>query len=369
MGNLSKQSQVKMENITDQDRKLYHACGSGNIEVVEEILSNKNADINRLMDRFMGVNTTPLIKAVEEGHLKIVRRLLDIPGNHLDKKDYYGNTALHMACEGNRVSIVKLICQDSRCNPNMINKKNSTGTTPLMMATKEGHLDIVGILLELPSLQLGESDYVDNTALHMACEGNRDSIVKLLLQDSRCSPSIVNMKNSDGITPLMRAVRLGHLNIVKSLLQHPGIELGKKNSLGRTALHWACDYNRVSIVKLLCQDSRCTPSVVNTKNSHGSTALMRAVHGGHLDIVKALDKEGTDFLTKHRHGSTLVEMARMKEHAEVWEYLIERPKVDSLQVIAAHNIARYVRNRADVEAMVIPVTMKQFLVGFVDDDE
>ena len=51
------------------------------------------------------------------------------------------------------------------------------------------------------------------------------------------------------------------------------------------------------------------------------------------------------------------------------EYLIDRPKVDSLKFIAAHNIARYVRNKADVEAMKIPVTVKHFLAGFVYDND
>ena len=74
-------------------------------------------------------------------------------------------------------------------------------------------------------------------------------------------------------------------------------------------------------------------------------------------------------LTNDRDGTTLIEMARRKDHVEVLEYLMERPKVDTLLVIAAHNIARYVRNRADVEALQIPVVMRQFLAGFVNYDE
>ena len=54
---------------------------------------------------------------------------------------------------------------------------------------------------------------------------------------------------------------------------------------GYTALHYACKNNIVSIVKLLCQDNRCTPSVVNKKNRDGDTPLMLAVRWGHLDIV------------------------------------------------------------------------------------
>ena len=118
-------------------------------------------------------------------------------------------------------------------------------------------------------------------------------------------------------------------------------------------------------MKLLCQDSRCSPGIVNKKNSDGETPLMVAVRYGHLDIVKELDREGTDFFTKDRNGTTLIEMARREDHVEVLEYLMERPKVDTLLVIAAHNIARYVRNRADVETLEIPVV----LARFVDDHE
>ena len=67
--------------------------------------------------------------------------------------------------------------------------------------------------------------------------------------------------------------------------------------------------------------------------------------------------------------TTLIEMARREDHVEVLEYLKERNKVDSLKVIAAHNIARYVRNRADIETLQIPVILRQLLAGYVNYDE
>merc|ERR1712179_239990 len=97
-----------------------------------------------------------------------------------------------------------------------------------------------------------------------------------------------------------------------------------------------------------------SPGVVNKKDGAGETALMIAVDMGHLDIVKELDIEG---------------MARMRKNADVLEYLLERNRVDSLQVIAAHNIARYVKNKAGVEALEIPETVRHFLAGFVDDED
>ena len=95
---------------------------------------------------------------------------------------------------------------------------------------------------------------------------------------------------------------------------------------------------------------------------------MIGVYRGHLDIVKELDMEGTDFFTKNNDGTTLMEMARMGKSAEVLEYLIKRNKVDRLKVIVAHNVARYLKNKADVEALKIPLTERQFLAGFVNED-
>ena len=47
---------------------------------------------------------------------------------------------------------------------------------------------------------------------------------------------------------------------------------------------------------------------------------------------------------------------------------MERPKVDTLKAIFAHNIVGYVRNKADIETLEISVTVRQFLTRFVNED-
>ena len=248
-----------MKNTRDNTEELCGACRNGNIEVVEEILSNKEVNING---------------------------------------------------------------RDCVC----------VGDTPLICPVRSGHLHIVRRILQHSEVEVNASDYA-------------------------------------GYTPLMDAVNYGYLDIVRTLLEVPALQLGKGDEYG-SALHQACMHNRVSIMKLLCQDSRCSPGVVNKKNSYdGVTALMMAVCFGLLDIVKELDREGTDFFTKDRDGTTLIEMARGMNRAKVLEYLIKRNKVDSLKVIAGHNVVRYVKNKSDVEALEIPGTVRQFLAGFVDDYE
>ena len=202
--------------------------------------------------------------------------------------------------------------------------------------------------------------------LSMACiSGNLKEVEDILDNEE------VDINNGGVIdTPLFCAVLRGHPDIVRRLLGHPGLRLDQRNvfCFGESVLHYACEMNRLSIVRLLCQDSRCTPSVVNMKDREGDTPLMRAVFSGHLDIIKELDKKGTDFFTKNSSGVSLITMARMKSEA-VLEYLLERNKVDSLEVIAAHNVARYISNKADVETLEIPETLLEFLASFVENED
>ena len=84
--------------IQENTSRLCVACYNGDIEVVEDILSNKEVDINGV-DYYEGnINgyDTPLISAVDGGHLAIVKRILKHPGIRLGKRDSGGYTALHI---------------------------------------------------------------------------------------------------------------------------------------------------------------------------------------------------------------------------------------------------------------------------------
>ena len=227
----------------------------------------------------------------------------------------------------------------------------------------------------------------DNTRkLCNACRiGNLEEVEDILINEE------VDINGSDhtGFTPLIRAVRGQHVQIVRRLLEHPDLQLGKRqvdyhfvcallylgrevyqnnneSKLNETALHHAC---RVDIVKLLCKDRRFSPSLVNFKNRRGYTPLTQAVHMDNLDIVKELDREGTDFRTRDRDGRNLIEVARTRNNVEVLKYLVERgKKVDSLKVIAAYSVARYMENKPDVTALEIPKTLQHLVEGFVGND-
>ena len=100
----------------------------------------------------------------------------------------------------------------------------------------------------------------------------------------------VNAGFSNGMSALMLAVRQNHLDMVVSLMNHPGIEVNvKSHNCKHTALHWAVRNNRPAIVAQLLSDSRIDTSL---KDSDKRTPLMLAIEMGRDECVKILREHG-----------------------------------------------------------------------------
>lgn len=89
-------------------------------------------------------------------------------------------------------------------------------------------------------------------------------------------------------TALLWATTRGHANIVKLLLQVPGINVNLLNESGQTALMIAAQQGYENIVKLLLQIPAVGAGAINAQDILGYTALMRASCNGHANVVKIL---------------------------------------------------------------------------------
>ena len=89
---------------------------------------------------------------------------------------------------------------------------------------------------------------------------------------------------------------------------------------------------------------------------------------GGLDAIKELaDVDGVDFDTKDENGRTLIQVARDCYNDDVLNYLVQR-KMNSLVGIAAFEVAKYLQNTGDVEALEIPQTLKPLVAEFVSNN-
>ena len=258
---------------------LHAACENGNIDIVNSLLkcnSNMNlCDIN---------GYTPLYNACIKGHTNVVQVLLDnncdIPGD-----------VIHIACKKDYKDIVEILIKhnvDINCS--------IAFDTPIFYACRNGHTDIVKLLLDK------NCDVLDNNgfshALHCACLEGFVDIVDLLLRNNcninQCQP----MPNR---SPLIVACNRNKEAVVKLLLSYEACDVNIIDCINRNALHYACREGQSDVVELLLKQ-HCN---VNLNDKWMKTPLFLACEEGHVGIVKMLINQDNcmlDVLDVERSG-------------------------------------------------------------------
>ena len=101
-------------------------------------------------------------------------------------------------------------------------------------AIATGDIDYVQAYLD-SNVSPDVTDQNGETAFTCAAESGKTAILRAMLP---YHPNVNATWNS--YTPLMLAAMGGHADIIRTLLQVPGIDKNKQDDGGRTALHWAC---------------------------------------------------------------------------------------------------------------------------------
>lgn len=244
---------------------------------VVAILITEGANINA---RNNDMNT-PLTLASMEGHTEIVRLLIANEANVHDSNKS-GKNSLILACLHNNLEVVKVLI-DNGCNIESIepekkqtclsvascygfdkiveylikhganvNTNSYIGTTPLMLAASNDHLNIVKVLIK-NNAEVNVQNETGSTCLIEASSKGFNCILKYLI-DKKAS---IDTANNFGETPLMLAVKNGHASTVKILLKK-GAKIDIKNKKGLTAFNFShhCEisdllsYYSQSIIKL-----------------------------------------------------------------------------------------------------------------------
>ena len=185
-----------------------------------------------------------------------------------------------------------------------ITRRTYQGRTPLMLAARSDHVDIVEELLHLEGT-INDTDSKGSTALHIAAEEGCVHTFNLLSSASYD----VNAQNKSGDTALGLAAQQGHYEIVALLLK-----LGAKTMVGRqkmNPLHWASEAGHLDCIKLLVTAgldvNERTRDLVYTPRSvivAGTTALILAARGGNQDIVSFLIENGASIDVVDEDGMT-----------------------------------------------------------------
>ncbi len=109
---------------------------------------------------------------------------------------------------------------------------DAEGTTALMSAAAEGHMEVVRVLL-MHNAQVNACNHEGDTALHFAVRNNEIEIARYLLEQG----AEVNARNCMGVTPLMVAAWSGFEKQVQQLLEAGADAEAVDEEGSRAALH------------------------------------------------------------------------------------------------------------------------------------
>ncbi|MBC8366455.1 ankyrin repeat domain-containing protein [bacterium] len=191
-------------------------------------------------------------------------------------------------------------------NPN----SRSDSISPLDRAIYNENTDMVELLLKHGA----DPNLVDkngNTALGTVSSYKQNFAILELLMDADADVNIPR----DNIY-LYAAASNGRADFVRVFLDAGA---GKKKKAASSAFRIASAKGYLTIVNMLLDGASVD---VNSLDSNGENALIRAAWGGHAAIVKRLLETKIEINQKSRKGRTALEVASWRGHQEVMDLLI-----------------------------------------------
>ncbi|WVZ64199.1 hypothetical protein U9M48_013760, partial [Paspalum notatum var. saurae] len=305
------------ETILKQDKHgcnaLHHAIRRGHTELALELVEAEPA-LSHAVNEY---GESPMFIAVMRDNKDVFDVLLEIPGSaHVGA---FGMNALHAAVRNDNSAIARRIMET---RPQLASEENVSQNTPMQLAVLLGKIGVLRVLLE-HDRSLGYVLSTDGVP-HLcsaAFRGHIDVARELLkycpdaayarehtkfVEFAMGSPqlaALVNVRDSDGETPLHIAVQRCNPKMVAALLLHPHTDVTVLNNYGNPA-SWrlpadqakTLNWNEV-IMLMLKADPQNATSVLNlykqvkdkvTQSSRKDIKSLTQTYTGNTSLVAIL---------------------------------------------------------------------------------
>ena len=201
----------------------------------------------------------------------------------VNARDSNGRTPLISAIRSRDESHLQAILG---LNPD-IHLRCTKGRTPLMHAT-EVEFEIAVRRLVDRGAEVNATTPGQSTALHQAASRGSTDMIELLIS----LDAIIECRNKDGATPLLKASEANQSATV-SILLRKGADVSVKDNNGWGVLHYAVHSSAVDVLRVLFQNEGARIDL-NSKCPAGKTALHFAAENASLEPAEILLDHGAD---------------------------------------------------------------------------
>jgi ankyrin repeat protein len=218
-------------------------------------------------------------------------------------------------------SVTRQLLADG-CDPN---KSCRDGETPLHLAARRGHENVLVLLLEYGA-KINAKNIQGHTSLHSAVQyGGNISVVQILLNHG----ADVNTADNHGDTPLFSAVFDGHGDIACLLVERGARVEDSDNEMHQTPLHRAAWNEDGPLLDFLLKHG----ANIDAKNIKGETALHYAAKYGQSTLPQLL-ANGADPNIQADNRETPLYWAVNNKQKQVIEILVNAGARIDFQVLS-----------------------------------
>jgi len=201
---------------------------------------------------------------------------------------------------------------------------SSWGFTGLHGAAYFGCVEITVALLGIGKWDTRTTDCHGNTAIAWAVRRGHEEAARILLDRNEVHP---NTTDEYGRTLLSCAAQNGHEGVVRILLERNDVNPNTASKYGETPLSRAAENGHEDVVRLLLERNDVNP---DTADKYGQTPLWRAAQNGYEKVMRMLleRRDINPDVADTLFGQTPLSQAAENGHEGVVRMLLERNDVN-----------------------------------------
>ncbi|GLJ27998.1 hypothetical protein SUGI_0549770 [Cryptomeria japonica] len=270
----------------EENTILHIAAMEGHSEIVSWVLTYLSGYCFLTKSRNADKNTA-LHEGAKGGNAEVVRTLLAYKKSAASKRNQFGETALVIASDNGHVEAVRLLMEATPWFMTLWPRNDHQ--TCLHVAAYEGYLDVVKLILgrfsywDVVHLVCLVHDVHGATSFHIAVHGRHPDIVNEIMKTNLKSwwcrhwfdNNLMIKKDELGRCPIHVAIMKGCLEIVERFIfVMPDCVEIRSGDL-KTPLHFAVEYNKSDLVEKLLSPLSPTKvaKLVDAVNNEGQSAL------------------------------------------------------------------------------------------------